>query len=314
MREVIIINDILGGCMGERVFWNYMLEGISDLVGIDGSVVPFKSNGWDFEVKKYIADNYPKDTIIIQNATFIPHIDSERYTIAFLQDNIRDMHAQRKHINWQTATLQGSQHIVTNSQYTADAYAEYAHKTTIIPIGVDNELFSPKNNPEAKKKPTGIFVGALNKVKGWPRVKQIIDRNKQYNFIVVTKDGKTYNTDNCTSYSRIDQDKLNDLFTQADFFLIGSPVETQCLAALEAGFADLPIIMPDTGIFQSMSKTDKDALGYFGDALEESIPKVLKNNIKPRKALMNMGFGIDAMISKWKVLLDEVQYDHTLHT
>jgi hypothetical protein len=301
----ILVNDILGGCMGERVFWNYMMESIQHIEGVDRTVVPWKQGGWCADVKAYIDANFDPDDIIIQNATFIPPIDKDRKTIAFLQDNIRDMGARRRFMKWQAITLEWADHIVTNSQYTADAYSEYSDKMTIIPIGIDHYLFRPVQVDKGNR-PTGIFVGALNEVKGWSKIKRIIDMNQQYNFIVVTKDGRGYNTDNCTSYSRIDQRKLNELFSMSDFFLIGSPIETQCLAALEAGFADLPIIMPDTGIFKNMSKKDRDALGYFGDDLEENIPKVLAKGIKPRKHLMSMGFGINKMINKWETLLNEI--------
>ena len=39
MSKIILVNDYLHGLMGERVLWDFMLEGIPNLIKIDINVI-----------------------------------------------------------------------------------------------------------------------------------------------------------------------------------------------------------------------------------------------------------------------------------
>ena len=39
MSKIILVNDYLHGLMGERVLWDFMLEGIPNLIKIDIDVI-----------------------------------------------------------------------------------------------------------------------------------------------------------------------------------------------------------------------------------------------------------------------------------
>ena len=308
MRELFIVNDILGGCLGEKkVFWNYMLDSIPNLIGVD----QFTVGRGDFEnqVRNKINSLRTQDTppIIIQNATFIGCVDPSAYTIAFLQDNLRSMN---RYDPQQEYNLRSARKIVANSIHTANSYPEY--NCDIIPIGIDSELFAPKNKEEMRikyniplDKKIGIFVGALNDVKGWGKVRSIIESRQDIFFILVSKHNTdVYNSPNSRLFTLIDQDTLTDLHGASDFFILGSPVETQCLAALEANFCNLPVIMHNTGIYADWN--DKDLFGVFGDDFNLAIDKVLSSEFNVRSNILTKGLSINDMINKWIKLLGEI--------
>lgn len=292
LRKIVLVNDLLTGSMGEKVLWDYLLNNIPNIVGVDKKLS-------DSCYAEYINKNHVDAKIIIQNASFLPLIDSDRFTISFLQDNFR---AMGKPSPLQEGVLKHSNMIVSNSKLTALSYPEYAIK--IIPIGVDDELFSPQNTN--KKKVTGIFIGALDEIKGWPEIKAIIDQRSTIDWIVVSKDSRRYEKENVTMYNRIDQKLLSELINSANFFIVGSPVETQCLSAIESCMCDIPVVMHNTGIFSDFSESDKRKVGYIGSDLSVGIDRVLSKKYFPRNIMKKYGLTIPSMLKKWKTLLKEV--------
>jgi glycosyltransferase involved in cell wall biosynthesis len=269
------------------------------------------------------------DTIIIQNASFIGFVDSSKKTIVYLQDNLRRM---KRRSAQQEANLRGATLRVCNSKITAADYPEY--KFEIIPIGVDEELFRPligdlselrlrflsksNYNREIHSR-IGIFVGALNEVKGWSKINEIIGRRQDIFFIVVSKyaDGKCHHANSIT-FNQCNQSFVADLLKCADFFILGSPVETQCLAAIEAAMCDVPVIMPCTGIFMDMSEEDRNKVGRFGINLEGYIDEVLTeprsscgvlnsgDTFSPRAIMIKHKLTVSGMINQWNELLKKL--------
>ncbi|HPM28103.1 MAG TPA: glycosyltransferase, partial [bacterium] len=249
--EIAICNDLVTGTMGERVLWDFLLESLPGAYGLDKRVVGEKGK-YELKARRYISKYKPETDLIIQNASFINRIDNTKPTIAFLQDDLR---AMGKTSTQQDTVLKFAQQIVTNSFQTALSYPEF--DCEVIPVGVDEKLFRPKNKKMLRekygfstKKKIGIFVGSLNSVKGWPEVKACIKKFPTIDWIVVTKHKEFYSAKNVFMYSRIDQKLLSDLYSCADFFIIGSKVETQCLAAVEACLCNTPVVMHNVGIFK----------------------------------------------------------------
>jgi len=307
---IILCNDLLTGWLGEKVLWDFLLEDIRDFVPVDKRCnLIFPST-----VKEYIDKTYPTSKIIVQNATFMPLIDNTKYTISYLQDNLRGMNRRD---NCQEYVLHNSNLIIANSKYTAHAYSDY--NTEIIPIGIDETLFKPLDKRNEKIvnhfitdkygsiEKIGIFVGDFSEVKGWSLIKNIIDKRKDIYWILVSKDNQNYNIDNSFTYNKIDQNKLVSLLNCADFFIIGSPVETQCLAAIEACYCNIPVIMKNTGIFSEFSDEDKNRVGYIGDDFETGIEKVLSSKHNPLEVVQEHRLGMKDMIIKWKDVLNKVK-------
>ena len=306
---VVIVNDLLGGWMGERTFWNYMLDGFPEMIGLDHKAAGTGRELFEMTARKCIRGMSP-DTVIIQNATYLNKISDENFTIAFLQDNLR---AMNRRDDVQESVLKTSQMVVTNSQETARWYSEF--KPVVIPIGIDTRLFHPLDKEVLREKyrvppkaQVGIFVGDFTETKGWSDVKSLIDSHPNIFFIIVSKRKESYDTANTKCFNRVSQSTLTNLYNCADFFLLGSPVETQCLAALEAGFCGLPIVMKRTGVFMDFDASQRDSIGVFDNDLSLAFRAVLNNpkQFSPRETLLSLDLGIDSMISKWRALLESI--------
>lgn len=302
--EVAVVNDIVTGSMGERVLWDYLIDSIPSSYGVDKRLVG--EVNFEKKAQTYIKREHPDTSIVIQNATFIGAIDSSRFTIAFLQDDLRLMGRQSSQ---QEANLRLAKVIVTNSIQTSLSYPEY--DLEIIPVGVDSNLFSPKDKQILRKKygfgegRVGIFVGSFSEVKGWSKIIDCIKKFPKITWIVVSKYDEHFQASNARVFNRINQSVLSDLLNCADFFIIGSPVETQCLAAIEANLCNLPVVMPLVGIYRDFTPDERDKVGVFGDDLVEGVAAVLKLDLKPRELIIKKGLSIDDSLAKWQKLIEK---------
>lgn len=304
-KSIAICNDLTTGVLGEKVLWDYLVDKLSGAYSVDkrivGSVGDFEENA-----KSYIYENHPETQIIIQNATFIGAIDPKRYTISFLQDDLRSM---KRKSPQQEKNLELAQKIVANSHQTALSYSEYDIR--VIPIGVDDKLFKPLNKKLMRRKygfgpgKIGIFVGNFSEVKGWEKIKKCIKNHPEIFWILVSKYRENYQAKNTVVFNQIKQKKLVELLNCADFFIIGSPVETLCLAAIEAAFCNLPLVMSRAGIFKNFSDKDLAKIGIFGDDLERGIDKVFQKKFNPRNVLKQKNLNIETTIEKWQKMLEE---------
>ena len=300
-EEIAVINDYCRGINNEKVFWNYLLEFLPGTYKIDYDEVGEK----DFLVT---AKNNlrAKTKIIIQNATFIERVSKNHFTILLLQDDLRGMGRTSK---VQEENLYSADLIVTNSIQTSISYKEFDMK--IIPIGVNENLFRPLDKINLRVKygikanKVGIFVGSFSEVKGWSKVKKCINERRDIFWIVVSKYDENFENENVMKFSNIDQEKLAELLNCADFFIIGSPVETQCLAALEANLCNLPVVMPKVGIFRDFKPSELSLLGEFGDDLMEGINRLDFSKYSPRKVILDKGFTIESTIKEWEKIIIE---------
>lgn len=110
-------------------------------------------------------------------------------------------------------------------------------------------------------------------------------------------------------YKRIEQGLLSELLNCADFFILGSPVETQCLAAIEACLCDIPIIMKNVGIFKDLVNEEKRKVGIIGDDFEYAIENITKNKYSPRETMLSQHITINDSIKKWNHLIEKVMLE-----
>lgn len=309
-KLIALCNDLVTGTMGERVFWDHFLEYLPNSVGVDKRIVG-KSQGFEKRAKKHIKSKYKGIQVIVQNASFIQTIDPSKYTIAFLQDNLRAMNSPSQ---VQERNLRLADKIVTNSVVTAASYPEFSFE--IIPIGIDDTLFSPKNKIDSRRnrniplsEKVGIFVGAFTDAKGWPKIKECIDRHRDILWIVISKYDEVYNAPNVRSYNRVSQEELVELLNCSDFFILGSLVETQCLAAIEACLCNIPVIMNITGIFSEFSEDELNKCGVWGPDFDSAIVQVYNRGFSPRDVILSKGMTISACMKKWYDLLTVIQME-----
>lgn len=299
--EVVIVNDSFRGIAGEKMFWNFLLEGLPRSVSVDMNLVGANERNFTEKASAYIREHFPNARFIIQNATFIDLIRPDLHTITLLQDNLRGMN---KVSLQQEENLARSHTHIANSIHTASSYPEYVFNIT--PLGLNEQLFKPGNKKEVRQKHKlpddkriGIFVGALSPVKGWDKIEPIIKKRTDIHWILVTKDENSYYTPNVSNFNKISQETLSELYQAADFFIIGSPMETQCLAALEAGLTNLPIIMPITGIFADWTEDERAKCGIFSEYLSDSVDKIANGTYSPRETIISKGLTIPKMIEVW---------------
>lgn len=302
--SVIVSNDLVRGTLGEKVLWDYLLS-LNGIKGLDSYSVKSRHN-FEKKVSSLINHSYKSARIIIQNATFMKRVSYKIFTTMLLQDNLRRLN--RKDLEQET-NLKFADRVVTNSLQVFIDYPEYDF--TYIPIGVNSKLFRPMKKDILRKKydinaeKVGIFVGSFNRVKGFEEIKSIISRRKDIYWILVTKYEEHYQSINSRVYKAVTQEKLVELINCADFFILGSKEETQCLAAIEAGLCNIPIIMHKVGIFSAMTDKDLKKVGKIGGNLEASIDLVMKNKYHPRKVFLKMGIDIETMQERWTTCIKE---------
>lgn len=307
--DILIINNSLRGRMGEKVMWNYLLDNLPNVSGIDQKLLDADENNFSDKLKSYIIKNFPDVKIIIQNASFIDIAMPNILTVVYLQDNLRGMNRISLQ---QENNLAGASEYVSNTINTACFYPEY--KFNIIPIGVNEKLFKPadknilkKQNGLVEYKKIGIFVGDLSEVKGWSKIKELITTHQEIQWLVVSKDDKKFTADNVIMFNQISQDKLAELYQCADFFILGSNVETQCLAAIEACLCDTPVIMKPIGVFADFLPSELEKCGIFTDDFENALTQIYTKSFTPRKIILDKKFDTKGMIENWWQLISQLK-------
>ncbi len=305
--QIAICNDLLTGSMGEKVLWDFLLESLPSSIGIDCRVVGNNGN-FASNARNYLQQYYPDIKIIIQNATFIDLIDTSRYTIAFLQDNLRAMIKPSKQ---QERNLRAAHKLVTNTVQNTVSYPEF--NFDIIPVGIDYDLFKPMDKSSIRQElgygteRIGIFVGNFSEVKGWSLIKECIEYFKDISWILVSKYHESFAApSNVRVYNRISQELLAKLLNCSDFFIIGSKIETQCLAAVEACLCDVPVVMHNTGIFKDFAPEERKQCGIFGSDFFAAIQELPQQTFTPRQVIMQRSLSIEDSMKKWTDLIVSV--------
>jgi len=300
---VAVCNDLVTGTMGEKVLWDFLLESLPASVGIDTRIVGGGAN-FSKRVREYVTAHHPEIRVVIQNASFMGIVDENRYTIVFLQDNLR---AMGRVSDEQEMNLRLARKRVTNSVVTALSYPEYDFE--IIPVGVDSNLFKPMNKAEVRKEfgfgteTIGIFVGNFSEVKGWSKVRECIKQFPEILWILVSKFDETFSAPNVRVFNRIPQELLVRLYNCADFFIIGSPSETQCLAAIEACLCNIPVVMHNIGIFRELTEEQRSKTGLFGEDFVSAIKELPHRTFSPRQVVIDKKLTLQYSMQKWKHLL-----------
>lgn len=130
--KVAVCNGLVTESMGEKALLNFLLEPLPASVGIDMYLAGIQGD-YATNARNYIEEHYPDVEVIIQNATFINTVDPSRYTIAFLQDDLRSMGRANEQ---QEENLRRANKLVTNSLQTALSYPEYDFE--VIPVTQDS--------------------------------------------------------------------------------------------------------------------------------------------------------------------------------
>jgi glycosyltransferase involved in cell wall biosynthesis len=303
---IAIANDSLSGINGEKVLWNLLSE---ILINNGIKFVPWNTGKISFPsyylrqipILKFKPKGRPR--ICLQNASYLPIIEPEARTISLLQDNLFDTRLRKL----QKKVTSFSSAVITNSIPMIDLDSSNHYIWQPLPI---NSIFLESPKKRIKNGNVGIFVGAFNETKGWKEVREIVISYPQIHFILVSK----YEDDcpgplndfpgNVSVYRNLSQLELIDLLDEASFFLLGSPLETQCLAAIEALARGVKIVMKNTGLLAESPYSD--SLGFFNNDLRMAFSQALEtrnNSFEPMPVLEKMRIDPDSLMGEWEEML-----------
>jgi len=312
-----IANDMLLGINGERVLWNYLIDDLSSSnIRIREFALGFKPSL--YRIRNRELWKKPKVRLMFRNGTFLGNFSGSWRTIALLQDKV----VNREILKKQSKARLESEAIITNSDYFIhdDNYLLDSHKyllpLPVNPVWEEAEL----ENTKAHDRLTAIFVGAFNETKGWSQIKSIIKDNTDMYFILVSKYAEDEHEldeatlSRCMVFRNLPVNELIKLVDSADFMIIGSQFETQCLAAMEAALRNKPVCMKETGLLSTLPVEDRQKIGVFDNNLVNAFAEMkslLLNELftfSPKEVLYKYDLESKNLRNEWKkVLIAELQ-------
>ena len=164
-------------------------------------------------------------------------------------------------------------------------------------------------------------MGAFNETKGWTEIRELVYKFPNTKFLLVSK----YHNDdpnfinsvqpkNVQILRCLSTDELLAYVDKSRIFIVGSPFETQCLAAMEAAFRDVVICMKPTGILAQLPLHLKNQVGEFDADLSVAFTKVLErlssaaSTFSPSQAMVNAGLNGIRLRENWtNLLLQELE-------
>ncbi|KJS03922.1 MAG: glycosyl transferase family 2 [Peptococcaceae bacterium BRH_c4a] len=123
---------VVTGLMGEKASWDFSPEALPASTGIDIYLAGIQGD-YASNARNYIEEHYPDAEVIVQNATSINTVDPSRYTLVFLQDDLRSAGGADEQ---QEENLRRANKLVANSLQTALSYPEYDFE--VIPVARDS--------------------------------------------------------------------------------------------------------------------------------------------------------------------------------
>jgi glycosyltransferase involved in cell wall biosynthesis len=289
-----IVNDKLTCIPGTKTFWHMLLE-IEGTVDKTGR--PFPTLAESIE-----GCTDPCD-LIIRNGTFFRWMNKDCKTISLIQDRYVNDAVQRD-------CMRMSDHTVFNTNYTRDKYLEDGvpiREYSVIPLGVNEELFKPIPKLFENKRKRGIFVGDYNSTKNTAEFHQICRSRDDLDFIYVSKLGNSINLPNVMNVrGGADEVRMAELYNMSDFCVMCSPTETLHLASIEAALCDVPVVGTRTGW---LSSNFGDSAGVIVDdrSWNLAINQVLGMDFEPRKHILERTpFTWKACRTSWQSLITQV--------
>ncbi|WP_088228065.1 glycosyltransferase [Desulfosporosinus sp. FKB] len=303
--KIAVCNDLSLGSMQEKVFWTALQESLPASINVHQKIAGLKGNYTD-NTRNYIYRHHPEVEVILQNATFIT-IDESRYTIAFLQDNVRSLDMGNA---LQEENLRRADRLVTNSIQTALAYPEYDFE--IIPGGVDLEAFKPLDKEKVRAELNfasgriGIFIGDFSEIDGWSKVSFFIKAHPEITWIIVSKSIESFIAANVRRFRPTSQTLLVKLLNCADFFIDASPYNWGSPNAVKACLCNVPLIKRNVGIFEEFSIEERSKCGIYGEDFERAIQEFPKHAFTPRTIISAKNISVQDTTQKWQQLLQIV--------
>lgn len=314
-----ILNDQLIGINGELTLWNYLIE---DLSALNIRVVPMPlgvNQRVPYRFSRKILWKNPKPRLVFRNATFLRRISGQWRQIALVQDNVQNS----KILRAQRMALRRAETRVTNSwQMMNYPESSIMQNKYLLPVPIHPIWQFTPRNPAQEKDFDAIFVGSFNETKGWNEVKEIIYTFPHVKFLLVSKyvdddpgfkDG--VQPSNTTVQRCLGTNEMLSAMDRSRIYLVGSPFETQCLAAMEAASRGLVVCMKETGLLFNLPDHIKEKVGVFSDnlmgAFKETLEKIsiAGGDFSPAESLVEARLDTTSLRQDWQeMILSELKY------
>jgi glycosyltransferase involved in cell wall biosynthesis len=316
---IAILNDQLIGINGELTLWNYLIE---DLSADNVRVIPVSlgvNQRIPYRLSHQILWRNPRPRLVFRNATFLRKIAGPWRQIALIQDNIHDPKLLRS----QSSALRRAETRVTNSfQMMNFPKSSQIQNRYLLPVPIHPDWQSTQRNSTREKDFDAIFVGSFNDTKGWGDVKEIVYQFPHIKFLLVSKyldDNPGFRGEiqppNVTIQRCLDTAAMIRAVDRSRIYIVGSPFETQCLAAIEAASRDLVVCMKETGLLFHLPVQIKNKVGVFNNNLVVAFQEIMeiesndRNRFSPASALLEAHLDSRSLREEWKdMLLSELKY------
>jgi hypothetical protein len=320
---VAISNDQLIGINGEQTLWNYLVQDLESR-GISVRPVPLGVNQKiPYRISRRGLWKRPTPRMVFRNATFLRRIRGPWRQVALLQDRVKSP----KIVKAQRLALKDVDALITNSwELFNSQFLSMNKRSHVLPLPVHPAWEVSLPNVPAVKDVDAIFVGAFNETKGWNEVRELVYKFPETKFLLVSK----YQNDEPNFKDSLQPDNVQilrclsteELMSQVErcrIFIVGSPFETQCLAAMEAAFRNLVICMKPTGILAQLPLELRNQIGEFDSDLSIAFEKMLGRlslgykEFSPAETLIKAGLNGKQLREQWiNLLLQELENSFTI--
>lgn len=316
---IAILNDQLLGINGELTLWNYLIEDLS-AINIRVVSVPLGVNQRvPYRFSRKILWKNPKPRLVFRNATFLRRISGPWRQIALVQDNVQNSKILR---GQRTAVRRAATRVTNSWQMMNYPESSALQNRYLIPVPTHPIWQLAPRNPTQEKDFDAIFVGSFNETKGWNEVKEIIYSFPHVKFLLVSKyldDDPGFiggvQPSNATVQRCLGTNEMLSAVDRSRIYLVGSPFETQCLAAMEAASRDLVVCMKETGLLFNLPNHIKEKVGVFGEnllgAFKETLEKISIDggDFSPAEALVEARLDTTTLRKDWQeMFLSELKY------
>jgi glycosyltransferase involved in cell wall biosynthesis len=318
-----VLNDQLIGINGEQTLWNYLIQDLESR-GINVRPVPLGVNQKiPYRVSRGGLWRHPMPRMVFRNASFLRRIRGPWNQVVLLQDKVQSP----KIVASQKLALKDANALVTNSwELFNSQFLSLNKRSYVLSLPVHPAWEGGLLNDPTAKDVDAIFVGAFNDTKGWNEVRELVYKFPETKFLLVSKyqnDEPNFKDflqpDNVQILRCLSTEELMSNVERCRIFIVGSPFETQCLAAMEAAFRDLVICMKPTGVLAQLPLELRNQIGEFDTDLSIAFETVLERlssgstAFSPAETMIRAGLGGVYLREQWmNLLLDELENTFTL--
>lgn len=237
---------------------------------------------------------------LIQRWWRIPHITTF-HTLGMVKNTMDiDEHEPEFRINVEKELVQSCNHIVASTDKERNqlihCYDGLPHAISIVPCGVNLNLFKPINKRIAKEhlglniEHILLFVGRVVPLKGVERLLRALTylENEELKLLIVGGDNYSQSeldrlkrlvhclriSDSVSFLGPVKQEVLPYFYSAADVFVLPSHYESFGMAALESLACGTPVVATDVGAMNDIIKQGKT--GY---VIKENTPRNLADKI-----------------------------------